>query len=138
MRAALVVLTAALLVPAAAAAPPLPDPTQPPGARSAQASPRPAAPRASAPTVRPRVTSILIPQRGEASAWVDGRLLRVGERLPGGETLAHIDAHGITLQGPRGEQRLQLLADVAMPSRAAMADAVPIPPAVELAERSKP
>lgn len=119
------------------AAPPLPDPTQPPTARVAVAGPRPMA-RASAPAPRLRVTSILVTRRGEASAWVDGRLLRVGERLPGGETVARIDAQGVTLQGPRGEQRLWLLADVAAPARTPTPEPIPPTTAVELAERSKP
>jgi hypothetical protein len=94
--------------------------------------------RASAPAPRPRVTSILVTRRGEASAWVDGRLVRPGERLPGGETIARIDAQGVTLQGPRGEQRLWLLADVAAPARLPAPEPKPESNAVELAERSRP
>jgi hypothetical protein len=128
----------ALFAVAVPAAPPLPDPTQPPPVRTAAAAgPRPTA-RASAPAPRPRVTSILVTRRGEASAWVDGRLVRPGERLPGGETIARIDAQGVTLQGPRGEQRLWLLADVAAPARTLTPESTPASHAVELAERSRP
>ena len=100
----------------AQAAPPLPDPTRPPDApRAAGAGAARPAVRASAPIVRTRVTSILVTRRGEASAWVDGRLLRVGEQTAAGETVARIDAQGVTLSGPRGAQRLWLMTDVAGP-----------------------
>lgn len=98
------------------AAPPLPDPTRPPDAprASGTGAARPAV-RASAPQARTRVTSILVTRRGEASAWVDGRLLRVGEQTAAGETVARIDNQGVTLTGPRGAQRLWLMTDVAGP-----------------------
>lgn len=124
----------------APAAPPLPDPTQPPSAARAPgaAAARPAA-RASAPAPRVRVTSILVTQRGEASAWVDGRLLRVGEQTAAGETVARIDAQGVTLSGPRGTQRLWLMTGVAGPHpRAATPDPIPQQAPVEVAGSPPP
>jgi hypothetical protein len=135
-----VLLAAALLagMAAAQAAPPLPDPTRPPGAEAAAAGPSPGAPRVAAGAPRtaaaataaasaPQLQSVHVPragQAGEASALVDGRLLRVGDRLSGpfGERVVlAIDTQGLTL-GPPGQAgtartglRLPLLAAVGLP-----------------------
>ena len=92
------------------------DPTQPPTERSAagiqapRVAARPVAPRL------PRVTSILLARQGPSSAFIDGRLQRVGDRLAGGELLTRIEAQSVTVAGAHGEQRLWLLADVATPA----------------------
>ncbi len=92
------------------------DPTQPPADRPAAATPAPRlAARPVAPRL-PRVTSILLNRQGASSAFIDGRLQRVGDRLPGGERLTHIEAQSVTVAGAHGEQRLWLLADVATPA----------------------
>ncbi|MFO1219349.1 MAG: hypothetical protein U1E89_13355 [Burkholderiaceae bacterium] len=136
MRSARLLLAAiAIAAPGVPAAPPLPDPTQPPIVRAATAARSAAA--ASAPAARPRVTSILITQRGEASAWVDGQLVRVGERL-GGDTVARIDTQGVTLQGRLGAQRLWLLNETNPRPRSAPPEPHPPEPRVELAERANP
>jgi hypothetical protein len=57
----------------------------------------------------PRLQSVrLAANPGASTALLDGRLLHVGDRV-GENSVAVIDHHGITLRGPRGEQRLALL-----------------------------
>ena len=52
--------------------------------------------------------SLQVSVRGESSALVDGRVVRVGDRL--GETVVvTIDTQGILLRGPRYEQRIALV-----------------------------
>ncbi len=95
---------------------PVLDPTRPMAAllgESAEASPakaaRSAAPAASAPVAAtPRLQSVQTSSSGAASALLDGRLVRVGDRV-GEQSVAVIDRRGLTLRGPRGEQRLSLL-----------------------------
>lgn len=100
------------------------DPTKPPterfvlGAPAPRLAVRPVAPRL------PRVTSILLARQGASSAFIDGRLQRVGDRLAGGELLTRIDAQSVTVAGAQGEQRLWLLSDVAGPAPRA----TPTPP----------
>ena len=48
---------------------------------------------------------------GASSALLDGRLVHVGERI-GKHSVAAIDRDGITLRGPRGDQRLPLLSGI--------------------------
>ena len=58
--------------------------------------------------VRPMLQSLQVSVRGESSALVDGRVVRVGDRL--GETVVvTIDTQGILLRGPRYEQRIALV-----------------------------
>ena len=89
------------------------DPTRPAG--FVRAVPTPAvrgvgavdAATAPAP-VRPTLQSLQVSPHGGSSALVDGRVVRVGDRL--GETVVvTIDAQGISLRGPRYEQRIALL-----------------------------
>ena len=96
---------------AAAPAQALADPTQP----AAIAAPAPvrrdaAAPLPAAPAW-PRLQSVQIAAHGGSSALVDGRVVRVGERI-GELSVVSIDAQGISLRGPRFEQRLALLPGV--------------------------
>ena len=115
LRAALLLVS---LVAAHAAAGPVPDPTRPmatmlgdvPDARltkPVRSSPPAAA--ASAVPASPRLQSVRLASTSTAStALLDGRLVRIGDRV-GEQSIAAIDRHGITLRGPRGEQRLSLL-----------------------------
>jgi len=75
---------------------------------SAARPPRPAAVPASA----PQLQSIQRTTSGPANALVDGRLVRVGERI-GDQTIVAIDSHGVQLRGGRGAlQTLSLLSGV--------------------------
>ena len=117
-------LMAALLVgmPAAAHAQTVTDPTRPPASAAAAAAADPAdrhadaaarLPRpAAAPASAPQLQSIQRPATGAASALVDGRLMRVGERI-GDQTIVAIDTHGVQLRNARGAlQTLTLLSGV--------------------------
>ena len=58
--------------------------------------------------VRPTLQSLQVSAGGGSSALVDGRVVRVGDRL--GETVVvTIDTQGILLRGPRYEQRIALV-----------------------------
>jgi len=104
-----------LLAPAlAAAAQPmgLIDPTRPPGAQPVQAAASTrtaAAVPAGVPLQPPLVQSVQLGRGGAATALVDGRLLRVGDRLGDAQVVA-IDMKGLQVRGPRGLERLWLLA----------------------------
>ena len=115
LRAALV---AAALVTAHAVAEPVPDPTRPMGlaepepraAKTPRATTAAAAP--AAPAALPRLQSVQVAGTARhSSALVDGRLVRVGDRI-GEHSVAAIDRDGITLRSARGEQRLPLLTGV--------------------------
>ena len=107
---------AALLFTAHTFGQPVLDPTRPMAAllgEPAEAGPakaaRGAAPAASAPlAAAPRLQSVQTSGSGAASALLDGRLVRVGDRV-GEQSVVAIDRRGLTLRGPRGEQRLSLL-----------------------------
>ena len=100
---------------------PLADPTRPAGALlndlaaarpdAAARAAKPASAVATTPTAAPRLQAVQIRAQGPASALLDGRVLRVGERV-GEQTVVAIDAAGLTLRGPRGEQRLSLISGV--------------------------
>lgn len=83
------------------------DPTRPPASalpepaqRSTEAAAR--APRAPAtPASAPQLQSIQLPRQGAPSALVDGRIVRIGERI-GDQTVVSIDAQGVLLRGARG------------------------------------
>jgi len=60
-----------------------------------------------APVPPPVLQSIHLRRGGEASALVDGRLLRVGDKL-GEATITAIDADGLTLRHARGTERLPM------------------------------
>lgn len=108
------------LLAAAVQAQPVADPTRPSAAllgdapaskTSGAASPRSPSAPAPAATALPRLHSVQLPRHGAASALLDGRVLRVGERS-GDHLVVAIDGQGVTLRGPRGEQRLALFASV--------------------------
>ena len=94
-------------LPAALPAQTVTDPTRPPisapaelAERSTEAAAR--VPRApAAPASAPQLQSIQLPRQGAPSALVDGRIVRVGERI-GDQTVASIDAHGVLLRSARG------------------------------------
>jgi MSHA biogenesis protein MshK len=95
----------------------LADPTRPAAALAA-ASVGPAASRPSSGNVRaasgvaPRLQSIQLRAGGQATALLDGRVVRIGTRI-GERTVVNIDAQGMTLRGARGnEQLLTLLSGV--------------------------
>lgn len=119
---------------------PVPDPTRPPSPVAVSAAPAArAAPRAAPAPDKPRLTSILLDRRGVSTAWVDGQLVREGESLASGERLSRIDAQGVTLSTPRGEQRLWLLADVMAPTpRRATPPSTPQPASVDVAGSKAP
>jgi hypothetical protein len=116
---------AAALVSAPARAQGAPDPTRPaaallaePGeahpAKAARSVAAAASASASAVTTVPRLQSVQVNAgggAGAASALLDGRLVRVGDRV-GDKSVATIDRHGLTLRGPNGEQRLSLLTGI--------------------------
>ena len=97
------------------AVPALADPTRPPGFTRPTSTPAvrsggggsDAVAKVPAP-VMPKLQSLQVSAGGGSSALVDGRVVRVGDRL--GETLVvTIDAQGILLRGPRYEQRIALV-----------------------------
>ena len=133
------------------------DPTRPlvGGGREEAAPPKPAealaaaaaaADAASAPAAPPSLQSLQVPRQGEATAIVDGQLLKVGGKL-GSYEVTHIDAHGLMVRGPAGRERWTLagvevldsrqsaaslkmgpLGDVRKPTRRPVADAAALPP----------
>ena len=137
LRHSFLLLAATLLVlisrqPAAAELP-LADPTRPAApAAAAHPAARNGATSAAAPAW-PQLQSVQVSAQGGSSALVDGRVVRVGERI-GELTVAAIDAQGILLRGPRFEQRLALL-----PGVAKTASAQPLSrPAVTVATKELP
>ena len=94
--------------------PALADPTRP-GSLAAPAPQRRSEPAASATApvapAWPQLQSVQIAAQGGSTALVDGRVLRVGDRI-GELSVAAIDAQGVSLRGARFEQRLALLPGV--------------------------
>ncbi|MBN8486702.1 MAG: hypothetical protein J0M20_03065, partial [Burkholderiales bacterium] len=93
----------------------LTDPTRPlaglsPADTVSASAPRGAAPVAvpAPPPAEPQLQSLQLPRDGQASALVDGQLLRVGQRWNAFEILA-IDAQGVLAKGPGGPQRWTLV-----------------------------
>jgi hypothetical protein len=106
------------LLGAAVQAQPVADPTRPSAAllgdapvakTGTAATPRPVA--AAAPAALPPLRSVQIPQQGPPSALLGGRVVRVGDHS-GEHRVVAIDSQGVTLRGPRGEQRLALFAGI--------------------------
>lgn len=98
---------AALLAPGGLAAAALPHRANADTARAIAAAARAAEPPPpSAPAV---VQAVQLPAQGEALALVDGRAVKVGDAVDGRTVLA-IDGQGLLLKGPRGPERLWLLA----------------------------
>jgi hypothetical protein len=86
---------------------PLADPTRPPGyAQGALASTHAAS--AAATPAWPQLRSVRISARGDSSALLDGRVVRVGEQL-GDTNVVAIDAQGVRLRRGAVEQRVTLL-----------------------------
>jgi hypothetical protein len=81
----------------------------------------------------PTLQSVQLRHTGEATALVDGRLLRVGDAVGDSKVVA-IDLQGVQLQGPGGSQRLWLLAAlVQRPSSPLSPPPTPAPPTVAVA-----
>jgi hypothetical protein len=57
-----------------------------------------------------------VPRQGEATAIVDGQLLKVGGKL-GSYEVTHIDAHGLMVRGPSGRERWTLAGVEVLDSR---------------------
>lgn len=96
----------------ACAAPEIADPTMPAGpAAPARARGESAADTAPAPRW-PELQAVQISARGDSTALIDGRVVRLGERV-GALTLVAVDAQGVLLRGVRFEQRLSLLPGIA-------------------------
>ena len=81
-----------------------------PAAAAAQAE------AAAAPAAPPALQSLQVPQQGEATAIVDGQLLKVGGKL-GSYEVTHIDAHGLLVRGPSGRERWTLAGIEVLDSR---------------------
>ena len=119
---------------AAAAAPPtgLADPTRPPGVVAAPMAAAAGTVPKTAPAP-PRLQSVQLGRAGESSALVNGRLLRVGDALGEAKVVA-IDLQGLQLQGPRGSERLWLLAALVQQRSAPPSPPpTPAPPTVAVA-----
>jgi hypothetical protein len=71
---------------------------------------------ASAPAAPPALQSLQVPRQGEATAIVDGQLLKVGGKL-GSYEVTHIDAHGLMVRGPSGRERWTLAGVEVLDSR---------------------
>ena len=100
---------AGLLITDMATAQELADPTRPAGAvERALPAAAPGVAGTVAPRTWPQLQSVQIPAQGAASALVDGRVVRVGERI-GDVTVVAIDAEGILLRAARYEQRIALV-----------------------------
>lgn len=112
LRLCCVVLAAALPAGAMAQA----DPLRPPGkaapARVAAATVAPAAAAAKAPL--PQLQSVQLDRSGRATALVDGRLVRPGDRIGDAEVIA-IDLQGLQLRQPQGRVTLFLLPALTRP-----------------------
>ena len=90
----------------------LADPTRPRSAAEPLAAAPAVSERSAAPSAWPKLQSVQIPAQGEASAMVDGRIVRVGERI-GEATLTAIGANSIVLRSARYEQHISLTPGIA-------------------------
>jgi MSHA biogenesis protein MshK len=111
-----------VLLPVAAGAQTLSDPTRPPveigeggGAYGQDV----------APVVVKGLSSVII-STARCAAIIDGKTIRLGEKY-GDATLVEITAHGVTLQGAHGRRGMALFPDVGMK---ASSDQPALPPAV--------
>ena len=118
--AALWCLALGAVLPAQAQNAGLADPTRPPGVAPvaspralANGAARPLVSPASAPPapLAPKLQSVQLGAGRPATALVDGRLVRVGDRI-GEAQVVTIDLQGLQLQGPHGAERLPLLSAV--------------------------
>lgn len=58
-----------------------------------------------------RLSSIVLPKQGRATAVIDGQVVRLGERV-GGARLLRLTESEAVLEGPEGVERLYLTPDV--------------------------
>lgn len=107
------------------------DPTRPHAAAVPAVAGAPVrADSSAAPRAWPTLQSVQIPLHGDASAMVDGRIVRVGERI-GDATLTAIDAQSIVLRTPRYTQHIGLTPGIGK-TVSVVAPTTPNPPAVAL------
>lgn len=87
------------------------DPTRPMAlpAAAASASAGGLPPAAAAPASAPQLQSVQTSRQGAPSALVDGRVVRIGDRVGAGAVIA-IDGQGLTLRSARGAEHRLLLA----------------------------
>jgi MSHA biogenesis protein MshK len=93
---------------APAHADPLADPTRPAGAAERPSTSAARSSSTAAPPLWPQLQSIQVGAPGGASALLDGRVVRIGERI-GEVTVVAIDAQGVLLRAARYEQRIALV-----------------------------
>ena len=86
-----------------------------------------------APRAWPKLQSVQIQAQGEASAMIDGNVVRVGERV-GEATLTAISAQSIVLRTARYEQHISLTPGIAK-TASTNAPMAPNQPAVALATK---
>lgn len=98
------VVVLCLLAAGAAAAESLSDPTRPPGNIAGAAL-------EAGSDGGLRLQSVLSPQGGRASAIINGKVVRVGDRV-GEARLVRLNETEAVLQGPNGMERLFLVPDV--------------------------
>ena len=103
-----IVCCATLLLAGTIGAQGLADPTRPAGTIERGVPTVHGVAAAPAPRAWPQLQSVQIPAQGAASALVDGRVVRVGERI-GDVTVVAIDAQGVLLRAARYEQRIALV-----------------------------
>jgi MSHA biogenesis protein MshK len=104
---------------APAHADPLADPTRPAGAAERpSASTSRSSGTTAAPPLWPQLQSIQVGAPGGASALLDGRVVRIGERI-GEVTVVAIDAQGVLLRAARYEQRIALVPGIVKTASAA-------------------
>lgn len=100
----------------------LADPTRParPAATAgtAERGPATSAPPA-VPRAEPQLRSLQIPAQGPPSALLDGRVVRVGDRV-GELTVVSIDAQGVMLRAAHREQRITLVPGIAKTASASV------------------
>lgn len=82
----------------------LADPTRPPSAAQMEAG-------VFGDAGSSRLSSIVLPKQGRASAVIDGQVVRVGERV-GEATLRRVTETEAVLEGPEGIERLYLIPNV--------------------------
>ena len=105
-----------------ARAEPLADPTRPAGvAERPTGSATRGASAGAAPPLWPQLQSVQVGAPGGSSALLDGRVVRVGERI-GEVTVVAIDAQGVLLRAARYEQRIALVPGIVKTASASAAN----------------
>lgn len=97
--------------PAALRAQDLADPTRPAGPAGTAERARAASSPNTPPRALPQLQSLQIPAQGPASALLDGRVVRVGDRV-GELTVVAIDGQGILMRAAHSEKRIPLVTGI--------------------------